>query len=529
MAAVELRGEKERNRLLRRTDWRFLLPNPMPARSICFTQGYLARALAQVSELVLPCDRSASAACDLAVAVNPTRATLAAAAAALRPGGACYSEWYSPFVGGPQGIRQRLQAVGFEDVSLYWPWPWPSRAPSAFWLPIEARGALQYFLERRPKAASRAGRAEQTAVRALWQLSVARGLARPLCAIARKPTPGDRARQARELDWLDAVHCHWESWGLGPRPTHLTRLLLTGGLRSINKPVALVFAGQECRPRLAVKMTRVAEAAPGLAREAAVLQAIQAQRPDSMGGIPRVLFREAFGEMSIAGQTALDGQPLLTHLRPATYRQLALKATDWLARLAEGAGVQPRTAWWARIVEPVLENFQADFCSVVDAGQLEQTRRCLASLDNLPSVPEQRDFSPWNVLIDDKGELVVLDWESAEVEGLPVLDLIYFLTYLAFFHDGAMASGRWRESYRASLDPATLTGATRVECLTRYCQQTGLDLAALRPLQQLVWLLHAHSEYQRLVADAGVGKPSEAALRASLFVSLWQEEGRSHA
>ena len=75
MAADELRGEKERNRLLRRTDWRFLLPNPMPARSICFTQGYLARALAQVSELVLPCDRSASAACDLAVAVNPTRAT----------------------------------------------------------------------------------------------------------------------------------------------------------------------------------------------------------------------------------------------------------------------------------------------------------------------------------------------------------------------------------------------------------------------------------------------------------------------
>ena len=60
MAADELRGEKERNRLLRRTDWRFLLPNPMPARSICFTQGYLARALAQVSELVLPCDRSAS-------------------------------------------------------------------------------------------------------------------------------------------------------------------------------------------------------------------------------------------------------------------------------------------------------------------------------------------------------------------------------------------------------------------------------------------------------------------------------------
>src|SRR5436190_718658 len=98
---------------------------------------------------------------------------------------------------------------------------------------------------------------------------------------------------------------------------------------------------------------------------------------------------------------------------------------------------------------------------------IRETRARLAALGDLPLVCEQRDFSPWNVLIAADGALVVLDWESAETEGLPGMDLIYFLAYLAFFLDGAMESGRFRESYRAALDPATFTGAVQAECLRR--------------------------------------------------------------
>ncbi|HNN98206.1 MAG TPA: hypothetical protein PKI03_38340 [Pseudomonadota bacterium] len=38
-------------------------------------------------------------------------------------------------------------------------------------------------------------------------------------------------------------------------------------------------------------------------------------------------------------------------------------------------------------------------------------------------------------------------------------------------------------------------------------------------------MLHARSEYRRMVADAGE-RPSDATLRAGLFLGLWEEELR---
>src|SRR6266568_8193528 len=80
--------EAERNWLLRRADWRFLLPGPRPAKSVCFTNGRLAQAVAMICDQVFKPSQHLGSECDLAVAVNPDQATLAAAWAALRPGGA---------------------------------------------------------------------------------------------------------------------------------------------------------------------------------------------------------------------------------------------------------------------------------------------------------------------------------------------------------------------------------------------------------------------------------------------------------
>jgi hypothetical protein len=141
---------------------------------------------------------------------------------------------------------------------------------------------------------------------------------------------------------------------------------------------------------------------------------------------------------------------------------------------------------------------------------MQATRAILATLGDLPLVCEQRDCSPWNVLLDSAGELVILDWESAEPRGLPLLDLVYFLTYLMFFLDGAMESQRFTESYRAMLDPTTFTGRIVAECQLRYLTCVGLDSSVLRPLRLLTWLIHLR------------GHPRE------LFVRLWEEE-LSHA
>jgi hypothetical protein len=239
--------------------------------------------------------------------------------------------------------------------------------------------------------------------------------------------------------------------------------------------------------------------------------------------VPRVRFFNEQTGLCAVGETALTGRPLLALLWPNTYRALALQATDWLAAFAGRPQPVAKGSWWPRLVEPALSDFSQAFGEVIDARLWQSTVSRLAALGELPLVCEQRDFSPWNVLMADDGTLVILDWESAELAGLPALDLIYFLTYLAFFHDGAMQSGRYRESYQATLDRTTATGAVMAECLARYADAVGIARANLQPLRLLAWLIHARSEYQRLLADAG-RRPNRAALANSLFLSLWEEE-----
>ena len=68
---------------------------------------------------------------------------------------------------------------------------------------------------------------------------------------------------------------------------------------------------------------------------------------------------------------------------------------------------------------------------MVEAASLAEARRLLTRLEGLPLVCEHRDFSPWNLFVHAGDRLAVFDWESSEPEGLPLLDLIYFLTYMA--------------------------------------------------------------------------------------------------
>jgi hypothetical protein len=105
------------------------------------------------------------------------------------------------------------------------------------------------------------------------------------------------------------------------------------------------------------------------------------------------------------------------------------------------------------------------------------------------------------------------------------MDLIYFLSYLAFYLDSVWTSGRFCQSYRTGLDPSTFTGAVQQECLSRYASQTGIDPSVLRPLRLLVWVIHSRSEYLRYAADEA-GKPKPETLRRSLFIQLWEEELR---
>jgi hypothetical protein len=315
---------------------------------------------------------------------------------------------------------------------------------------------------------------------------------------------------------------NWDAWGFGSPPQELSTLLVTPGKRSINKAVAIVFAESQAGPRIVVKRARVPESVPAMRNEADALRAVQG-RPGGLRGAPCVLFcRELDGVLTLA-ESFIEGLPVAHVLRPKNCRALALLAADWSADLARGAPSVARDAWWERLVEPVIANFVRDFGSVIDPGAFREAVALLSSLEPMPLVCEQRDFSPWNLLLTPDGRLGVLDWESAAREGFPALDVIYCLTYFSAYLDGSMRSGRLYQALRRCADPATEMGSIAQECLELYLGKVGIPAAALHPLALLAWMIHARSDYKHFCLDLGK-PPDHATLRRSAFLQLWYEE-----
>jgi hypothetical protein len=314
----------------------------------------------------------------------------------------------------------------------------------------------------------------------------------------------------------------WSRWDLGPAPDRLSLLLATGGPRTVSKVVLLGFAEPGPAPVVAIKAARVEEAADGVRREAEVLERVGSRH---IPGVPRLLLRREIGGVPVIVETALPGRPLEGLIEPGNLMAWSGTVTDWLAALGRDATVRPASHWREAIVEPALARFGQTFGALVDPELLQAGEAMVRKIGELPSVPEQRDLGPWNVLVGPDGRLAVLDWESAEAEGLPALDLLYFLAYATFGADRAWDRDRRVASFSRSLDPSSPTGTVRRACLDRYLRTLELGAVRLAPLRALVWLIHAHSDFRHAVADAGGSPPAEA-LRRSLFLALWTAEVR---
>jgi hypothetical protein len=518
MVALHGEGEAERNQLLRRVDWRFLTGKSNPRCALVFRKGMLAQALELVADRVCTPEQAKPGSVDLAAMINPSRVELAQAWQALEPGGVFYSEWYIPRPGAPGFLRRSLEELGFWVASFYWPWPWPERGTPAFWLPLDAPGALHFFLKNRPPAPSLASRMMRLALQLVWKAGQRSGMLVPACVVAHKPL----APVNEEIP-PNSLAARAQAWGLDQDGTNLSWLLLTGGLHSTNKVTGLVFRPGENEPGYVVKMPRRELSLPSLEREAEVLQTLQSNRSRSLKGVPELVFLNTDSGFPAIGETHLSGIPLYAAMQSQSLDELAYKATRWLLQLLKPGPPQPPKAWWDRLVSPVLEEFSQAYDGVGGEEISSAVKPELERLGPLPLAVEHRDFSPWNVFILPSGELSVLDWEGAEPEGFPFSDLLYFLSYLAFFEEGALESGTAPESYRRVLDPHTPMGEIAAACFREYCSHARIEEEMVVPLRLLTWMRYAVQEY-KLIDNSSTGSPDPGLLQRGLYLSLLRTE-----
>jgi len=413
----------------------------------------------------------------------------------LLAGGKLLDGWRLPRLGGARRARRRLQANGFEDVRVYWAGPWPHRPPQ-FWLPLDSPEAVRYLLKSRQR-----GSAVSAVLRWLWRFAKGAGLLAPIHVVGRPPgaAPDD------EL----------------PLSPSARLLLLTGGHRSINKAVGLAFESGIETPSAAVKFARVAEAEPGLEREAAVLRRLNAERP-ALPGVPGLRGEgRRDGRLALV-EEAMEGCSMLDVIDPGNFEELAMGVTRVLIELGRGGGAaDPR--WRERLVEEPLGWFERAFEPVLEPEAIATARDLLSGIGEPAPAIEHRDCSPWNVLLTAAGESILLDWEAAEPEGLPVLDLVYFLANCAFVLDHSIESGRTRESYAQSLDPSTPHGRVASKAIDEYLTALEIIPDDFRRLRLLCWIVHSRSDYRHLQLETP-GTPTPDALRGSVFLGLIEEE-----
>jgi glycosyltransferase involved in cell wall biosynthesis len=412
----------------------------------------------------------------------------------LLPDAELLAHWRLPRPGGIGRARHRAEAAGYVDVRAYWAGPLPHRSPQ-FWLPLEVEEATGHLLATRAPRSFAAG-----LLRHLWRLVRGAGLLAPIYVVGRRAGGADE--------------------GAVPLPPSSPLLLLTTGHRSINKAVGLAFEGGSEKPTKAVKFARVAEAEPGLETEAAVLRQLGEERPD-LAGVPHLIGQGSRDGRLAVVQEAVEGESLLEALSPGNFGEVAMQATRLLVELARPRR-DPDPDWRSRLVDEPLEWFERTFQPIPEAHPL------LDGLGDLPPAVEHRDCSPWNILLTPAGKPVLLDWESAEPEGLPGLDLVYFLANCAFVLDGALESGRTRESYTRLLDPATPQGAVASRAIAEYTAALGISTEDFRRLRLLCWIVHSRSDHRHLQLEYG-GTPPQEALRESVFAGLVDEELRDPA
>lgn len=303
---------------------------------------------------------------------------------------------------------------------------------------------------------------------------------------------------------LNFLSQSWQRLGLEGRlpesPTKLSSVVATPRFHASAHLIFFVLTAASSKPILVVKVPRLPGDNSRLDKEVANLNAVHAARAGGFDSIPRILAYEDYLGHRLLVETALASPTM----RPAVVRRqprICIEALmNWLLALhtssaRSSSGVE---GWFANLVQNPLDEFEnwlpvSETETVLIAATRTQAESLLKS--PIPLVMEHGDLSSPNILMNEKNQIGVVDWELAEPAGLPVVDLFFFLTYVAFSRKNA---GKTSEYISAFRDAFFGSQAWSLPYLQRYGAALHIPAAALRPLFLLCWARYVCGLVRRL-------------------------------
>ncbi len=477
-------GPPGRLEAIRRVDWRFLLPESALGTVLVVepAEPGLLAALGLAAESVITTgDEGAPARPDLVVAIGPDDRSLRAAIGQVPDGGWLYVGSGAGRSGraGRAGRRVSLRRVaravehgGLVDIRRSWHWP---TEPSALEIaPLDDVRAIRLALDRR--RSGRAARLKAGLAMIALRVGVLDAIVPGWSVVARRPANGVRG-EGPDQAATDRVRA-----GL-PGGSAAGVVLLTPRFRASRHVIGLALRPDGDGLAAVIKLPRLADDDGGIRREGAALEHAAVA---GVLGVPAVIALSGPPGPALV-ESALDGVVIGAREVRARPTELLDEVEAWTRTLA--GAPERRHVPFRALYAPALERIATAVGAAGSIGSLvTRTAAVLVAFGDvaLPPVLEHGDLAPPNLLRLADGGLGAVDWEVADIDGLPLGDLLFFAAFTA----SSLAAGADDAVQAASLTPAEPAVARQAAFL-------GIDATLVPALTLAMWARWADRQLGR--------------------------------
>jgi hypothetical protein len=294
--------------------------------------------------------------------------------------------------------------------------------------------------------------------------------------------------------------------------------LTSGRGDQLSRNVFHVLAHGARTPAWVVKFARVPGYSDPFDRDERGLTVAQGAGGVVAAHAPRLLGRYSVGGLHASVESAATGARLTRLLREPGGRARKLAIVDAIAAWSVDVGRSTATGdalgpELGRLTHDVLPHWTA----------MGADRDLTARLPPLPAVLQHNDLGSWNIVAD-RHDFTAVDWESARPAGLPLWDLVYFLTDALARLDGVSHADQ--DAYAARLFLGQLpNSAVLFRWVREGAAATGVPPAAVGPIVTLCWLHHGTSHVRRAGAIGRFAPESAAGVPAiERMATVWLRE-----
>jgi hypothetical protein len=279
-------------------------------------------------------------------------------------------------------------------------------------------------------------------------------------------------------------------------PIHDHRWTLSAPAGYPSKKVVLqLFAPGASTPAYLVKFAREPRFNDRIENSWAALRRLHERSLAGSGVVPVPVFAGHEGGLAYAAESAVEGVPFRARTTASPECPHARAALEWFLTL----GVRTADLEIARpgAVGAALQSLLARFNAVyrpaarVSTFLADQIATLGAHSGRFPVVFQHGDPGIWNLLVHGDAGPIVLDWEAADVHGMPLWDVLYFMrSFGVWVARAGGTSDQLRGFEQQFLEPSAL-GDVLEDAIARFCREAGLDRALVEPLFYTCWMHRA--------------------------------------